>query len=287
MPGKEGFLTGQTALVTGAGRGIGLAIARILADQGAGIVVNDFEAGSAGAAAEQIKALGVPAVALTADVADPDSVAEMVGRAEAELGPINILINNAGIGGSSCLVQEMPAGSWERTVAVNLSGVFNCCRAVVPKMIEQGHGGRIVNIASLAARRMSKLGGADYTAAKWGVVGFSKHLAFELATHRINVNVVCPGATLTPLVESKTSPEFRAEVAEQVPLGDWISPEDQAQAVLFLVGPGSKMITGHVLDVEGGQLLGLAADYKEDLARRTEGSARNLKQYQKSTEDKA
>ncbi len=145
-------------------------------------------------------------------------------------------------------------------------------------MIENG-GGKIVNIASLAASRMSKLGGADYTASKYGLAGFSHHLAFELAAYKINVNTVCPGATLTPLVVSKTTEQFRDTISKQIPLGRWVAPEDIADAVLFLASGRSAMITGVVLGVDGGQLLGIAADYQEDLARRTEFSAANAKRY--------
>jgi NAD(P)-dependent dehydrogenase (short-subunit alcohol dehydrogenase family) len=175
----------------------------------------------------------------------------------------------------------MPPEAWENTVSVNLNGAFYCCQAVMPGMIETG-GGKIVNIASLAASRMSKLGGADYTASKYALVGFSHHLAFELAAHKINVNTVCPGATLTPLVMSKTTEEFRGTIGKQVPLGRWVSPEDIAEAVLFLASDRSAMITGVVLDVDGGQLLGIAADYQEDLARRIDISAINLKRYLES-----
>ncbi|MGD9123929.1 MAG: SDR family NAD(P)-dependent oxidoreductase, partial [Desulfarculaceae bacterium] len=181
----------------------------------------------------------------------------------------------AGIGGAGCLVRHMEPDAWDRTLAINLSGAFNCCRAIVPQMVERRRG-KIVNIASLAARRISKLGGADYTASKWGLVGFTKHLAFELADFGVNVNAVCPGATLTPLVMARTSPEFRDQVAKQVPLGRWLEPEDIAQAVLFLVSKRAAMITGQVLEVEGGQLLGLASDYQEDIKRRTQTSARNI-----------
>jgi len=279
------LLKDKTALVTGAGQGIGRAIALRLAGQGAAVAVNDLDPAAAKDTAEEIEAAGSPALALAADVADPDQVEGMVGAALGKWGRIDILVNNAGVGGPACLVRETPVQGWARTLAVNLSGVFLCCRAVVPGMMER-RAGRIVNVASLAARRMSKLGGADYTASKWGVVGFSKHLAFELAAFGINVNVVCPGATLTPLVEARTDPKFREEVAGQVPLGRWTTPEDQAEAVLFLVGPGSEMITGMVMDVEGGQLLGLASDYREDLARRTSVSARNLAAFNRPKEGK-
>jgi NAD(P)-dependent dehydrogenase (short-subunit alcohol dehydrogenase family) len=271
-------LADRVALITGAGRGIGRAIALRLAREGAHILLNDAEEAAAVGAAKEVQALGVQAVAFRADVAQYSQVRDMVEAGLERFGHVDILVNNAGIGGASFLVKDTPPGSWERTLAVNLTGVFHCCQAVIPPMMEQRRG-RIVNIASLAARRMSKLGGADYTASKYGVVGFSKHLAFELAAFGINVNVVCPGATLTPLVESKTSAEFRQEVSGQVPLGRWITPEEQAEAVLFLVSDRSAMITGHVLDVDGGQLLGLASDYQEDLARRTGTSSRNRQTY--------
>lgn len=126
---------------------------------------------------------------------------------------------------------------------------------------------------------MSGLGGADYTASKYGVVGFSRHLAFEMAAYGINVNVIAPGATLTPLVKSMVPEKARDEFTEQIPLGEWITPEDQANAVLFLVSNLSNMITGAVLDVNGGQLLGIATDYKENLRRRSETSKQQLKDY--------
>ncbi len=269
-------LDDKVALVTGAGRGIGRAIALRLAEEGAMVVINDADLAAAEATAAAIESLGRRALPIQADVIDRAQVKAMVDQAANRFGTIDILINNAGVGGSSCLVQEMPPQSWDQTVAVNLTGVFNCCRAIAPLMIARGRGG-IVNVSSLAGVRMSKLGGADYTAAKWGVIGLSKHLAFELAAHGVRVNVVCPGATLTPLVESKTEAAFRAEVGQQVPLGRWITPEEQAEAVLFLVSPRGAMITGHVMVVDGGQLLGLASDYQEDLERRAEISARNLK----------
>jgi len=268
-------LRDHVALVTGAGRGIGEAIALRLAKEGAGIIVNDMDEESAGKTAEKIEQTGGRALACRADVSNREEVQSIVDEGVKRFGSIDILVNNAGIGGSSCLVKDIPHETWDRVLGVNLTGVFNCCRAVIPLMMERCRG-KIVNIASAAARRMSKLGGADYTTSKYGVVGFSHHLAFELAAHGVNVNVVCPGATLTPLVESHTTEAFRADIGRQVPLGRWNKPRDIAETVLFLASDRAAMITGVVLDVDGGQLLGIASDYKEDLKRRKETSDRNL-----------
>jgi len=274
-------LSERIALVTGAGSGIGRAIAIRFAKEGARIIVNDMDGRAAERTVQEIEAAGGQGFPLQANISNREEVHGMIAKGVDRFGTINILVNNAGIGGSSIIAKDMPPEAWENTVSVNLNGAFYCCQAVIPGMIEKGEG-KIVNIASLAARRMSKLGGADYTAAKYGLVGFSHHLAFELAAYQINVNTVCPGATLTPLVMSKTTEEFRDSVCRQIPLGRWISPEDIAEAVLFLASDRSAMITGVVLDVNGGQLLGIAADYREDLARRMEFSTGNLTRYLES-----
>jgi NAD(P)-dependent dehydrogenase (short-subunit alcohol dehydrogenase family) len=263
-------LKDQVAIVTGAGRGIGEAIALTFAREGAHVVVNDINLDDAKKVSQRIIGMGRRALPFKADVASKSQVDLMVEEAVKEFGTIDILVNNAGIGGCSRLVKDMPEESWDQVMAINLKGIFLCCQAVIPIMIEKRRG-KIVNIASLAARRMSFLGGADYTASKYGVVGFSHHLAYELAYCRINVNVVCPGATLTPLVEEKAPQELRDKVGSRIPLGRWCRPEDQAEAVLFLVSERAKMITGHVMDVNGGQLLGFE-DYLEDMERRMKGS---------------
>lgn len=271
-------LSGKVALVTGAGSGIGEAIALRFAREGARIIVNDIDLDRAQDTVSKMETLGGRGFPIKADISSRDDVQSMVEEGVKHLGTIDILVNNAGIGGSSMLIKDMPQEAWDRVMGVNLKGAFLCCQAVIPMMTEKGQG-KIVNIASLAARKMSKLGGADYTASKYGVLGLSHHLAFELAAYGINVNVVCPGATLTPLVKSKTTEEFRNTIAEQVPLGRWINPEDIAEAVLFLASDRAAMITGVVLDVDGGQLLGVASDYSDDLRRREETSARNLETY--------
>jgi NAD(P)-dependent dehydrogenase (short-subunit alcohol dehydrogenase family) len=274
-------LSEKIALVTGAGSGIGRAIAIRFAKEGARVIVNDMDGRAAEKTVQEIEALDSQAYPLQANISNREEVHEMVAKGVDRFGAINILVNNAGTGGSSIITRDMPADAWENTVSVNLNGAFYCCQAVIPGMIEKG-GGKIVNIASLAASRMSKLGGADYTASKYGLVGLSHHLAFELAAYKINVNTVCPGATLTPLVMSKTTDKFRDTISKQIPLGRWINPEDIAEAVLFLASDRSAMITGVVLGVDGGQLLGIAADYQEDLARRMEFSAANAKRYLES-----
>jgi len=271
-------LSERVALVTGAGSGIGRAIAIRLGKEGARIIVNDIDGRAAENTVQELTSLNCGGFPFQANISKRKEVQEMLAKGAERFGTIDILVNNAGTGGSSILTKDMPPEAWEDTVSVNLNGAFYCCRAVIPGMIEKG-GGKIVNIASLAASRMSKLGGADYTASKYALVGFSHHLAFELAAYRINVNTVCPGATLTPLVISKTTEEFRNTISKQIPLGRWISPEDIAEAVLFLSSDRSSMITGVVLGVDGGQLLGIAADYQEDLARRIGVSATNATRY--------
>ena len=268
----------QVALVTGSGQGIGQAIALRLAAAGARVIVNDLEIRFADETVVQIEQSGGKSLAYQADVSDPDEVRAMVNAGAEEFGTIDILVNNAGTGGSSILVKDLPSDLWNRVLATNLTGVFNCCQAVIPLMIEKGRG-KFVNIASTAGRWMSGLGGADYTASKYGVIGFSRHLAFEMAAHGINVNMVSPGATLTPMVKSMASEQMRDAIAETIPLGRWISPEDHAETVLFLVSDHASMITGAVLDVDGGSLLGIAMDYKENLQRRTAMSEQKLKAY--------
>ena len=272
------LLKDQVAVITGSGRGIGRAAALRLAREGASIVVNDADMVSADKTTEMIWDSGGAAMPCRADITRASEVEDMMRACLDRFGRIDILVNNAGVPGASCLVKDTPDQAWDHTLAVNLTGMFYCCRAVLPFMMGQKRG-KIVNIASLAARRISKIGGADYTASKYAVVGFSKHLAFEVAAHRINVNVVCPGATLTDLIREKTSAEFIAQIREQIPLGDWLKPEDQAEAILFLVSEAAAMITGQVLEVEAGQLLGLAADYREDLARRVSMSEINRRKY--------
>jgi NAD(P)-dependent dehydrogenase (short-subunit alcohol dehydrogenase family) len=171
----------------------------------------------------------------------------------AQFGAIDILVNNAGIG-DGFMVEDMTYEIWRRTIDINLNAVFLCCKAAMPAMQKKKHG-KIVNIASVAAKKISFHGGAHYTASKAGLLGFTRHLAYELAPYGINVNAICPGATLTPLLRSRATPAQIEEEALRFPVGRLCEPEDIADAVLFLCSKRAKMIVGQALDVDAGELL--------------------------------
>ena len=153
-------------------------------------------------------------------------------------------------------------------ISINLKGAFLCSQAVIPTMAGK-RSGKIVNIASLAGRRMSFFGSADYTASKYGMVGLSNHMAWELAEYKINVNTICPGAILTPLAEETSTPELRAMLTRRlIPLGRFGIPEDIAEAVLFLVSRRANWITGQVLDVDGGTMTGFGEDLRALVKKR-------------------
>jgi len=246
---------GKIALVTGAGQGIGRAIALGLAGEGADVVVNDLNLDLAENTAKEIRAMGPKAMAIQANVAIEKEVEAMVARMVNEWGGIDILVNNAGTG-RPMMVEDMDKSEWDRILDINLGGVFNCSRAVIPAIKARG-GGKIINIASLAGKTMSYHGGADYTASKAAVLGFTRHLAFELGPYGINVNAICPGVTMTPLVEAHSSPETRESVKSRTPMRDIVKPEDIADAVIFLASRKARMITGSTIDVDGGISLGL------------------------------
>lgn len=248
-----GELEGKVAAVTGAGRGIGRAVARRLAAGGAAVGVIDVDAEAAAGVAAEIVARGARAHAATADVGDREQVERAFADVAAALGPVTILVNNAGWDRLEPFLENSPE-LWERLIAVNFKGAIHCTRAVLPGMIQAG-GGRIVNISSEAAR-VGSTGESVYAGCKAALVGFAKTLARELARHGITVNVVCPGPTDTPLFAEVTAGERGARIMESVrraiPLGRLGCPEDVAGAVAFFVGPEAGYITGQVLSVSGG-----------------------------------
>jgi 3-oxoacyl-[acyl-carrier protein] reductase len=242
-------LSGQTAIVTGAGQGLGAATASLLHAAGANVVVNYFE-DSAGAnrsrAQALVEGLGDRAAAIAADVRDLAACSAMVQQAVDRFGGLDILVNNAGILRDRTL-KNMSEDEWQAVIDTNLTGVFHACRAAVNVLAD---GGRIVNIASIAGV-VGFFGQANYTAAKAGVIGLTKVLAKELAKRRITVNAVAPGVVMTEMGQS--IPEAaRAEMLKQIPLARFAEASEIASAVLFLCSDLASYITGQTIHVNGG-----------------------------------
>jgi len=241
-------LQGKVALVTGAGRGIGKAIALRLASEGARVAVADIDLETATLTAGEI---GRDAVAVRIDVADTASVRAAVAGAARQLGPVDLLVNNAGWDKIEPFVKSEEA-TWDKVIAINLRGPIACIRAVLDSMIER-RAGKIVSIASDAGR-VGSTGEAVYAGAKAGIIGFSKALAREVARHGINVNVVCPGPTNTPLFQEAFggNDKLAAALKQAIPLGRLGEPDDLAGAVAFLASDDAAFITGQTLSVSGG-----------------------------------
>lgn len=242
----------KIALVTGSARGIGRAIAEILASRGASVVIADLRAELAATTSQEIAAsTGQRTLALAVDVVNSDSVKAMVERVLAEFGRIDILVNNAGITRDN-LIMRMEEADWDLVLNINLKGAFNCSKAVVRTMMKQRYG-RIVNIASVAGLA-GNAGQVNYSASKAGLVGLTKSLARELGSRQITVNAVAPGFIPTDL--TKDLPEELKEASlKMTPLGRWGSTQDIAAAVAFLASDEASYITGHVLSVDGGMFM--------------------------------
>jgi 3-oxoacyl-[acyl-carrier protein] reductase len=246
----ETGLKGKVALVTGSGSGIGKAIALGLVAEGVAIAVNDVNQENANGTVAEIQDMGGRAMAIVASVADEAEVNEMVDRIVAEWGGIDILINNAGMA-DHFLIDDTEKDAWERVLAVNLSGTFNCCKAVVSTMRQRG-GGRIMNTISYSGERMTMVGGVSYTSSKSGIWGLTRQLSFELGAYNITVNGISPGNVITPMLKAGTTPERLEEMKRWYPLRDMPTPEDIADAAVFLASDRARMITGINLAVDGG-----------------------------------
>jgi 3-oxoacyl-[acyl-carrier protein] reductase len=246
-------MTQRVAIVTGAGRGIGQAIAERLGRDGMAVLVADLDRASATEVAEAIRTAGGLAEAWHVDVTDAASVRTMADHAVASLGGIDVLVNNAGVLRSTKVVDISP-DEWDLVVDANLKGAFLCSQAVQPSMVARG-GGRIVNIASMAGRATSTLGGAHYTAAKAGVLGLTRHLAREWAGVGITANAISPGIVDTPMVRGSTDEARLEQVRESIPLKRLADPAEIAALVAFLASDEASYITGANVDIHGGELI--------------------------------
>jgi NAD(P)-dependent dehydrogenase (short-subunit alcohol dehydrogenase family) len=242
---------GKVAVVTGGGSGIGRSTALQLAERGASVVVADIAADNAKAVADEISAAGGAATAHDADVTDPEAVEDMVATAVSAYGGLDIAINNAGMSGTFAPIDEQPIEDWRATIDLNLSGVFYCMRAEIPRMLERG-GGAIVNTSS-GAGLMGFAGLPAYVASKHGVVGLTRGGALEYAKRNIRVNCVCPGTVHTPMLETFAGDDKVLEMmGKAMPVGRLATPEEIAAAIIWLASPAASYVTGHALAVDGG-----------------------------------
>ncbi len=245
-------LSDRVAVVTGGGRGIGAAICDALAATGARVAVWDLDGDTAKRTADALIAdYGTSSAAVQVDVTDADSIDAAVEQTERELGPVEVLVNNAGTDIFEPFLQSTPK-AWDHVIAVNLLGTVACCHRVLPGMVERGYG-RIVNIGSDAGR-VGSSGEAVYSATKGGVIAFTKTVAREMASRGVTVNCVCPGPTDTVLFGQlgEANPKLYDALSRAIPLRRIGQPADIAPAVAFLASDAAGFVTGQTLSVSGG-----------------------------------
>ena len=244
--------SGKVAIVTGAGRGMGRAVSERLSAGGAKLVVNDIDPDAAERTAKDIINTGGQAFAISGSVASADDVESLIAGTLDRYKQINILVNNAGIVRPTAVI-DIEEDEWDLVVSVNLKGTYLCSRLVLPAMQKEGWG-RIINFSSTAGRQYSTIGGAHYTAAKAGILGFTRHLAKEVGSTGITVNAVCPGMIDTEMVRSTVSDTQVKEYGDSYPIPRLGEPWEVAETVAFLASHKAAYITGQVISVNGGML---------------------------------
>ena len=244
-------LANQVAVVTGAGRGIGRAIALKFAAEGADVFCISRTAENSEKVAQEVRATGRKAWGLAVDVANGEAVTGAAEKILAEAGKVDILVNNAGVTRDG-LLMRMSEADWDTVLATNLKGAFLMTKAFARPFIKQ-RSGRIVNVASVIGL-IGNAGQANYAASKAGLIGFTKSVARELASRGITANVIAPGFVETDMTSGLTE-QLRAEVLKTIPLGQFGQPEDIAAAALFLASPAARFVTGQVLTVDGGMVM--------------------------------
>ncbi len=257
-------LSGKTAIVTGGALGIGFGIASRFAEAGANVMIVDLKEQEAEKAASDLKSKGWKAKVIAADVSAENDVRKILGETIKSFGSVDILVNNAGIY-PSIPVHQMTLADFEKVIKVNLESVFLCTKYVSEQMIEQGKGGKIINITSIDALHPSSVGLAHYDASKHGVWGFTKNVALELAPHKIWVNAIAPGGILTPGVENlqKNMPapkgvdmqKLMETFLSKIPMHRLGEPDEIGKVALFLASDMSSYMTGSQIIVDGGVLL--------------------------------
>ena len=247
-------LENKVAIVTGAATGIGQAIAIGMAKEGVSVVVDYVGSpDSANATVQQIESAGGKALAVAADVSQPDQVASLIQQAVRQFGKLDIVVNNAGIEYKHPF-PEFPLDQWNKIIAVNLTGPFLCAQAAAKQMILQGGGGRIINISSIH-QDLPMPTNAPYCASKGGLRMLMRTIAVELAPHQITVNNIGPGAIFTPIdADIEANPEMERALMAEIPLGRWGKPEEVAHLAIFLASDDAAYITGSTYYIDGGML---------------------------------